>query len=286
MKAQDGKPLGIISLGGSLPLSLAKTLTASNIPFRCVGFENITSPQLGPFSPILVPFFKIGQLIAVLRQSGCERVVFAGQFFRPRFFNMRFDATLLRNLPLLLFARSGGDDTIMKRVTHAFEKEGFDVVGLKDIAPTLVAQEGQLGRHEISTLGREDMLKGSAILNDVGRHDIGQCMVIDRGRTIAIEAAEGTDAMLKRVRDLRGTPHYPANPRSGVLIKAAKPQQELRNDMPVVGLQTVLHAAEAGLSAIAVQAGHVLLADLPEMINTANQSNIAIYGFPAETGRG
>ncbi|MES2907320.1 MAG: hypothetical protein V4691_09930, partial [Pseudomonadota bacterium] len=139
-------PLGVISLGGSLPLSFADRLQQSGTSFHCIGFDGLTDPALKQFPHTIVPFFKVGGMIRALRAAGCKQIVATGQFFRPNLFKMRFDATTLRYIPLLMFARSGGDDSVLRRVTRAFESEGFEVISLKDIAPSLVAQEGLLGR--------------------------------------------------------------------------------------------------------------------------------------------
>lgn len=281
----QGKVLGVVALGGSLPLSLAEWLAKNSTPFHCVGFEGVTSPGIKRYPFTEVSYFKIGQLFQALRRNGCDRIVFAGQLFRPSLFKMRFDATTLRYLPLLLFARTRGDDTVLRKVTRAFEGAGFQVLSMKDVAPALVAQSGPLGLHSVPESLQQDVDDGFAILEQLGRHDVGQALVIDRGRVIAIEAAEGTDNMLRRVGDLRGTPHYPAPKRSGILIKAAKPQQELRNDMPVIGLGTVKNAIDAGLVAIAIESGHVLTADLPDMVTLANQNALAVVGVDRKAPR-
>lgn len=277
------QPLGVISLGGSLPLALAKTLQASGVNFHCLCIEGLTDPQLLTFPHSVMRFLKVGEAIAALKAAHCKRIVFVGQFFRPNLFAMRFDLKTLRYLPLIMLSRRGGDDTVLKKVSKAFEKEGFEVVSLNDIAPALVAQLGRIGEHVFSSQNEVDAMKGLKALHALGAYDIGQALVIDHERVIAVEAAEGTDNMLARVQKLRGTERYQAPARSGVLVKAAKPQQHLRDDMPVIGLDTLRHAAAAGLEAVAVESGRVITADLPEMIKFANEHKIAVVGI---TGSG
>jgi DUF1009 family protein len=275
-------PLGLVLFGGGLPKSLACTLSEAGVDFYCVGFEGITDHSLKTYPHTFTSFLKVGSMLKALRSAHCKKIILVGQVFRPNLFKLRFDITTLKYLPLLLFTRSHGDDAVLRRVTAAFEREGFEVVSLKDIAPMLVAQEGQMGKLIPTQSMQSDIAQGLTILHDLGRHDVGQSLVIDKGRVIAIEAAEGTDEMLQRVKSLRATGRYPSAKRSGILVKASKPQQELRNDMPVVGVHTARHAIDAGLSAIAFESGRVMTADLLDMISLADQNDLVVLGVKAQ----
>ena len=131
-----------------------------------------------------------------------------------------------------------------------------------------------------------DIAFGAEVIAGLGRFDIGQCVVVHGHRVIAVEAAEGTDQMIARVADLRRQGRFRSKPPCGVLVKMAKPQQELRMDMPVVGPDTVRHAAEAGLAGIAVSAGRVLLADPDAVRAAADETGIFVTGVEAEGARG
>lgn len=271
--------LGIVALGGSLPLSLARTLAEEGQDFFCVCIDGLTDSKITSYPHSFVKFLRLDALLGALKQNGCKRIVFAGHFFRPKLSKLRFDLGTLRYLPLLTLSRGYGDDAIIRRVTRSFENEGFKVVSLKEVTPQLVAGQGQLGAYPLLEKFNEDIKSGFTILKQLGSHDIGQALVIDKKRVIAVEAAEGTDAMLHRVSELRGTSQYPAPRRSGVLLKVAKPQQQLRDDMPVVGLRTIENAIAAGLEVIAIEAGCVITTDLPEMIALANNQKLAIIGI-------
>jgi DUF1009 family protein len=276
------QPLGLVSFGGSLPLALAKTLQAAGTGFHCIFMEGITDPGLRAYPHTPIRFFQVGKMLDGLRKAGCESIVFVGQLFRPNIFKMRFDFTTLRHLPVFLHARAGGDDAVLKKVTRAYEHEGFRVLSLKDVAPTLVAQSGQMGRHGLSSQMQSDAAFGMRSMHAFGKYDVGQAIIVDRRRVIAVEAVEGTDEMLRRVEGLRGTVRYPAPRRSGVLVKAAKPQQHLRDDMPVIGINTVRNAIAAGLEAIAIESGRVVTADLPDMVALANEHQLAIVGVTGD----
>jgi DUF1009 family protein len=146
------------------------------------------------------------------------------------------------------------------------------------VAPELLAGEGSLGGNAPSAEDRADIEIGFRVVAALGRLDVGQGAVVVKGRVLAVEAAEGTDAMLARCAELRrnGSSHRRAL--AGVLVKAPKPGQEERVDMPTIGPDTVIKAAEAGLAGIAVAKGRVLIADRSATIAAADQHKLFLYG--------
>jgi DUF1009 family protein len=160
------------------------------------------------------------------------------------------------------------------------------VIGSAQAARHLLAPLGPLGRLKPSPEDDADMLYAIRVVAALGALDIGQAAVACRGLVLAVEAAEGTDAMLARVATLpaavRGTP----TKRKGVLVKAAKPLQERRVDLPVIGVRTVELAAEAGLSGIAMEAGAALIMGRARVVETADRCGIFVYGFAPEDDEG
>ncbi len=155
---------------------------------------------------------------------------------------------------------------------------GFKVVGAHEIAPELVATKGPLGRHAPDKVARRDIGRAMRAARAIGVIDAGQAAVAINGRIVAMEAAEGTDSMIERVGALRKAGRLKWNGRTGVLAKCAKPQQDLRVDMPTIGPKTVRAAAEAGLAGIAVEAGRVMIVDRRDVIELANESGMFIAG--------
>ena len=147
--------------------------------------------------------------------------------------------------------------------------------GAHEIAPTLLAPSGAFGGIVPSAEDEQDIAHALALLGALGPFDVGQAVVIARGHVLAIEAAEGTDEMLKRCGTLR---QWGGHKRSGVLVKAPKPGQELRVDMPVIGPRTVELAAAAGLAGIAVGQGKVMIADQADMVSLADRHHIFVTG--------
>ncbi|MEM8636475.1 MAG: UDP-2,3-diacylglucosamine diphosphatase LpxI, partial [Pseudomonadota bacterium] len=217
-----------------------------------------------------------------LRAQGCVDLSFAGKVERPDFSSLGLDDLAMTHMPRLLPAASRGDDALMRAVGDIFEAEGFNIVGLSDVAGDLICREAIVAGGEHAALLSNDMVKAFDVAGLIGEHDIGQGCVVCDGLVLAVEAQEGTNAMLNRVKflseDVRGTPDR----RRGVLVKRAKPGQDLRMDLPVVGLETFEHAAAAGLAGIGLEAHTSILVDKDELIQRANELEMAIVGLGAD----
>ncbi len=184
-------------------------------------------------------------------------------------------------LPRIIKAFAGGDDHLLTRVSRIVEDLGFRLVGAHEVAPEILVPAGQLGRHAPTERDRGDIAVGQALLAATGPFDIGQAVVVAGNHVIAVEAAEGTDRMLARIAQLRreGALKLPAG--SGVLVKAPKPSQDRRFDLPSVGARTVEAAVTAGLAGIAVEARGAVTADLDEMVRQADAAGLFVVGIPA-----
>ncbi len=218
----------------------------------------------------------MGKLFASLKTHDCRDVVLVGRLQRPNLWKIRPDFGLLASLPAILKLTRGGDDSVLKRVVRLFEGKGFRVVGAHEIAPELTAPEGPLGSRCPSTQDMEDIALGMKVVAALGKLDVGQAAAVARGYVLAVEAAEGTDEMLRRCRSLH---QWGLKQPSGVLVKCPKPGQELRIDMPVIGPHTVDLAADAGLRGIAVASGQVLLAEPQVLVERAEARGLFVIGI-------
>ena len=175
-------------------------------------------------------------------------------------------------LPFLLSLGVGGDDHVLSSVVRFLEGKGYRVYGAGEVAPELLAGEGTLGAKSPSQEDRADIETGFRVVAALGRLDIGQAAVVVKGRVLALEAAEGTDAMIARCAELRKGASGRRRGLAGVLVKAPKPGQEERVDLPTIGPDTVESAARAGLAGIAVAAGRVLIADRAATLAAADST--------------
>lgn len=272
----------IIAGGGNLPGAIAEGLANTGLkPFvLMVEGEPDAEAELERYDHETIALEDAPSLVARLRRRGITHVVMAGEIKRrPRVAAMRPGIGLLRFVPSLIRALAKGDDGLLRFVVEWLEKSGFKVVGAHEIVPDLVAVEGAFGNHSPSGTDWRDIKAARIAAEAIGALDIGQGAVAIGGRAIALEGIEGTDAMLERVRDLRDHGRL-AGKKRGVLVKCAKPGQEARTDLPSIGPRTVMGAHAAGLAGIAVEAGHSLVLDGPDMIAEANALGLFVIGLP------
>src|SRR5262249_21912352 len=180
-------------------------------------------------------------------------------------------------LPFIVRLLAGGDDSVLKRVVRFFEGHGFEVLGVHDVSPDLLAGSGGMGGVALSAADRGDAGTRFWVRRALAAVDAGQAVAVADGKVLAIEGAEGTDAMLQRVAALpiRGALGLPV----GVLTKGPKPGQELRVDMPAIGPHTIEQAAAAGLAGLAVASGAVLMVDRADAIRMADVHGFALEGL-------
>ncbi len=187
-------------------------------------------------------------------------------------------------LPRVIAAYRGGDDHLLTRLGAMFEDQGFRLVGAHEVAPEILMPEGVLGAVQPSDRDRNDIARGIALLHATSPFDIGQAVVVAANHVLAIEAAEGTDALLARVAEMRESGRIHSTRGSGVLVKAPKAGQDRRFDLPSIGPQTIAGIAHAGLAGLAVAAGGTVIAEPDEIVKAANREKVFLAGV-AEDGK-
>jgi lipid-A-disaccharide synthase len=269
--------IGILAGGGRLPLTIAESVTGHGGSVHIVAIEGEADQAVARFPHTWVNWGHVGRMVTTLRRHGGTMVI-AGSVRRPNLWKMRPDLGFLLSLPQILeMMAGGGDDSVLSRVVRFFEAKGIEVRGAHEVAPDLLASAGPAGALALDAAAQADAELGFAVRAALGPLDAGQAVVVAGGRVLAIEGAEGTDAMLARAGSLRDTRTGAA--RSGVLAKGPKPGQELRVDMPAIGPRTVEGVAAAGLAGVAVEAGAVLLLDREQAVQAADNSGVAIVGL-------
>ena len=270
--------LGLIAGGGSLPVEIAEHCQRSGRPLFVIRLKGFAGAGLEPFAGAEVGLAELGKCFKALKRAGCKAVCLAGQVNRPDFTTLMPDLRGLAALPAAIAAARKGDDALLRMLVAEFEKEGFAVEGAHEVMDDLGLAAGPLGRHAPGPEHQADIGHALQVARAIGRLDAGQAAVVCRGLVLALEAAEGTDALLARVADLpealRGTPDAPL----GVLAKAPKPMQETRVDLPTIGPATVEAAARAGLAGIVGEAGHLLVLDREAVIALADDLGLFIVG--------
>jgi DUF1009 family protein len=194
--------------------------------------------------------------------------------------SLRPDLLAIKSLPKIIRAYRGGDNHLLSGVSALFEEQGFHLVGAHEVAPEILVPEGVLGSVGVSERDREDIAFGFAYLQASGSFDIGQAAVVAGRRILAVEAAEGTDQMLARVAELRANGRVGVSPGIGVLVKAPKPGQDQRFDLPSIGPRTVAGVSGAGLAGIAVVSDQTVIANAESVVREADRAGIFVVGVP------
>lgn len=273
-------PLGIIAGRGPLPCLLAEAASARGLPLHIVGIRGEASDDIERFPHTWMKWGELGKLFGALDGNGCRDLVIVGGVNRPDLANVKFDFTAVKYLPFLFSLGKGGDDNILSRVVDFLEQRGYRVHGPEEVLPELLVGAGVLGDKVPSAEDKADIELGFRVVASLGHLDIGQAAVVVKGHVLAVEAAEGTDAMLARCAELRQSGRVSLSGKVGVLVKAPKPGQEARIDLPTIGPETVRRAAEAGLAGIAVAARQVLVAELDRTVDAANRQGLFLVAEP------
>lgn len=276
-----GAGLAIVAGRGLLPRLLAEDCQRRGRPYRVVVFAGTALDWTMGHPVITAEFERPGRLFAALREAGCGEVVFAGGMARPRLNPLRFDGKMLVLAPRILAGLRSGDDATLSLIARIFEAEGLRVCAAHDILGGLLMPEGILTRVQPSDADRADTARAAEIVAALGQVDVGQGAVVAQGLCLGLETIQGTDAMLDFVaRTGAGVRPDPSGAR-GVLLKAAKPGQDQRMDLPAVGPGTMTAAAAAGLAGVVVQAGSALLLDRAATVAAADAAGLFLWGRPA-----
>lgn len=276
----DRPKIGILAGSGPLPAKLVEACRAAGRDVFVVAFNGETAPETVEDVPhAWVNVTAVGKTLKILRDHDVEELVMIGPVGRPDFSGIRPDWHGAKLLPKVIKAARRGDDAIMKVLVDDLEHQGFKVVGAEAVLANLAAPSGVMGREEPSDADKADIARAIEVLDAIGRLDIGQAVVVREGYVLAVEAAEGTDAMLDRCVAFRE-----AQP-AGVLVKLPKPNQERRADLPTIGPTTVKRAAAAGLRGIAFEAGGALIDDREAVIRAADDCGLFVVGIDPGASR-
>lgn len=251
---------------------------------------------------------RLGAFLAALKARGVTRICMAGAVRRPKLRLWSVGWSTWPLIPRAVRAMRRGDDGLLREVVALFEEQGFAVVGAAELAPDLLPREGVLTGAAPEEGHRADAVRAEAVIEAMGRADMGQACVLAGGAVIAREGRAGTDAMLRGIGPrpkaapeaegigwpvdmvgdlvaeaadwLSDAPEADLPGRGGILFKAPKPGQERRVDLPVIGVGTVAGAARAGLAGIVIEAGGVMVMDLPAVVAACDAAGMFLWVRP------
>lgn len=273
-------PLGIVAGGGTLPGRVAAAARAGGRDVFIVALESYADPAVvSAFPHETIRVGAVGAAIAALRAAGCRELVLAGPVKRPSLLDLRPDAVGAKLLARIGRAAFAGDDGLLAAIVQVLGEEGFTVIGAHEVIGEVLAPEGLLSTTAPDAAALADIARGVAVVLALGAADVGQGAVVQQGIVLAVEAVEGTDAMLARAAMLRRP-----GP-GGVLVKLVKPGQDRRADLPTLGVKTVQGAVEAGLRGIAFEAGGAILMDREAMTRAADAAGLFLLGIDPRAAR-
>jgi hypothetical protein len=270
----EGERIGLIAGNGRFPIIFAENARRLGYRVSAVAHVGETLPELEEYVD-RIHWVKIGQfnrLIRALKGDGVRQAVMLGGIKKTHVFTtVRPD---FRALAVAARLRELKDDAILREVAGELEREGICIrestFGLKG----LVADEGVLGRRRPTKAEWEDVRYGWDVAREIGRLDIGQCVVVKDRVVVAVEAVEGTDETIRRGGRLAKE--------GAVVVKRCKPQQDLRFDLPAVGPATIQAMESVRASVLALEAGRSVLLDREEMLRGADAAGIAVVGIASE----
>ncbi|MBH9975291.1 MULTISPECIES: LpxI family protein [Bartonella] len=269
----------IIAGNGVLPLAVAKAIQERGEKPFLVPLKGEADSSLYNFDHCEISVVQLAKLIKALKKADVKNVILAGGVkSRPNLADLRPDWTTISALPKLFRALGQGDDALLKAFISVVEKYGFHVVGAHEVVPQLLAPIGfNLTKKRANDKNWRDIMLAAKAAAILGKLDIGQGAVAVRGRVVAVEGAEGTDNMLRRIKEMREEKRIP--PIGGVLVKRTKAQQDERADLPTIGPETIIRAKECLLEGVAVEAGRTFIVSLKETVEQADKSSMFIETF-------
>lgn len=272
--------LAIIAGSGLLPFYVAGAARAAGEDPFVIELRNESDFQFDAFEHAAIGVGDMAGLDTLFRKHGIDRVVMSGGVARrPEWREIHPNLKSILKLPSVIRTLlSGGDDAVLQMVIKLIEANGCRVIGAHEIAPDLLVQTGPLGMHKPGDEDLRDIDRAASAAVALGVLDVGQGAVSVGGRIVALEGVEGTDRMLERVATLRSEAKISPR-RKGVLVKLCKPQQDVRADLPSIGVSTVRNALSAGLAGIAVEAGRALVLQRDEMIREADAAGLFVCGI-------
>jgi DUF1009 family protein len=272
MTYQPDKPLAIIAGEGELPhliLLARQEQHAENFIIAIKGKtpEAVTKGVAHQW----FRFGAVGEMLEVLAKRGITQLVLAGRISRPSLVNLFPDSKARELLKMLGSGLLSGDNRLLSKVVQFLEQHNINVVGAHEICGTMLADSGVMTQSKPTQQHDEDAKLGAKLLHDIAPYDVGQAMVIEAGAVVAIEGMEGTAELLRRSSAFTQG--------AAILVKTPKSNQELRADMPAIGVETIHSLKEHGFAGVYLTAGKTLMLNKNAIIAAANQAQIFVVGL-------
>jgi UDP-2,3-diacylglucosamine hydrolase len=283
MRSQ-GEKVGLIAGNGKFPILVLDAARAGGYEVVVVAIKEEAFPEIESRGAASVHWLSLGELsklIETFQREGVRRAVMAGQVKHKQIFSaIRPDWRLAK---ILLSLTTRNTDSLLGAVAKVLAEEGITLENSTGLLEPLLAKSGVLTRRAPTEQERKNIDYGRAVARQLAQHDIGQTVVIAESACVAVEAMEGTDATIERAGHIMSSLHGDASTLSRALtvVKIAKPNQDMRFDVPVIGARTIEVMQAAGATCLALDARKCLLLDGEKILEAANAAGIAVVADPA-----
>jgi UDP-2,3-diacylglucosamine hydrolase len=274
--------IGLVAGWGNYPLVIAEALRRQALRIYCLGIVGLADPALATLCDDFrwIGVAKLGAAIRYFRRHGVTEAVMAGKMHKTLLFQPRFWLRCLPDLRMLRAAvphfltrsKDCRDDSLLGMLVQEFAADGIRFMPATDFAPELLVKPGQLTSCGPSAWQWKDIRFGWTMAKELGRLDIGQSVAVMNQAVLAVEAIEGTDACIRRAGTL-----CPAG--GFTVVKVAKPNQDMRFDVPTIGLGTIQTLIDSGARVLAIEANRTILLDGAAVIESANRSRLVVVAL-------
>ncbi|HEY7308572.1 MAG TPA: UDP-2,3-diacylglucosamine diphosphatase LpxI [Gemmataceae bacterium] len=279
------RPIGLLAGWGRFPIAFAAKARSLGLPVVCVAIRGEASPEL---APLVRRFYwtaplRIGRMIRSFKREGVEQIVMAGKVHKANLMHRPWKLlTLLPDWRTVCWwyfrgRRDNRDDTLLLSVIDEFGRDGLRFESALTLCPELLVKPGVLTRRAPTAREEQDIAFGWELAREMGRLDVGQSVAVKERAVLAIEAIEGTDRAILRAGELCRAGGF-------VVVKVAKPQQDMRFDVPTVGCQTIESLRRAGGRVLAIEAGKTILLDRAETLALADRYGITLVALSDGSG--
>ena len=264
--------LAVIAGQGRIPVQIAEMAVSMGFDVVVMPIRGQADADFSAFVSLPITLGAIGTTLALMQKHGCTQLVMGGKVMRPSLATLKPDTSAIK---LLGKAKMRGDDGLLRLISDFFATNGIETLAPDQFMPDRLAPAGLLAGTAPNAIQEGDITLAFRVLKALGGLDVGQAVVVQAGRVLAIEAAEGTNAMLRRAADL-----IDESESAAVMVKLPKSGQDRKLDLPVIGVATLEIAAAAGVGVIVVQAGNVLFAEAaPDLGAAARALGVTLLGL-------
>ena len=284
LRTDLGRPaaqkVGLLAGSGRFPILFAEAAQRQGLKVACVGIKYEAPDELESLceSFEIVGVAKLGKMIRTFHRLGVSRIVMAGRVTKNVIYTPWRIVQLCPDFRTLLwwYRRSRADnrdDSLLLSIIDEFERDGMTFASALDFCPELLVKEGVLTRRAPTVAERADIAFGWRMAKEMGRLDVGQSVAVKEKATLAVEAIEGTDRCIERAGSLCRAGGW-------TLVKVAKPQQDMRFDVPTIGVTTIENLYRGGARVLAIEAGKTIVVDQSDVVALADRFGMSIVALP------